>query len=84
LPKWGYWLEAHVRPHAHDGYCGAQKKGFTNELPWFAVTDPWLSLLAMICRGVQQVLTSANWGGVVGNFMTGGLNLQVIAASAVV
>eukprot|EP00892_Ulva_mutabilis_P003155 jgi/Ulvmu1/12840/UM098_0025.1 len=27
--------------------------------------------------GVQQVLTSANWGGVVGNFMTGGLNLQV-------
>lgn len=27
--------------------------------------------------GVQQVLTSANWGGVVGNFFTGGLNLQV-------
>ena len=27
--------------------------------------------------GLQQVLTSANWGGVVGNFMTGGLNLQV-------
>lgn len=27
--------------------------------------------------GVQQILTSANWGGVVGNFMTGGLNLQV-------
>lgn len=27
--------------------------------------------------GVQQVLTSANWGGVVGNFMTGGLNLQI-------
>lgn len=27
--------------------------------------------------GVQQVLTSANWGGAVGNFMTGGLNLQV-------
>ncbi|KAF8070962.1 acyl-lipid (7-3)-desaturase [Scenedesmus sp. PABB004] len=26
--------------------------------------------------GLQQVLTSANWGGVVGNFMTGGLNLQ--------
>jgi fatty acid desaturase len=24
-----------------------------------------------------QVLTSANWGGVVGNFFTGGLNLQV-------
>eukprot|EP00878_Enallax_costatus_P021083 GHUV01022305.1.p1 GENE.GHUV01022305.1~~GHUV01022305.1.p1 ORF type:complete len:517 (+),score=135.46 GHUV01022305.1:3007-4557(+) len=27
--------------------------------------------------GLQQVLTSANWGGVVGNFMTGGLNLQI-------
>ena len=27
--------------------------------------------------GVQQILTSANWGGVVGNFFTGGLNLQV-------
>jgi hypothetical protein len=27
--------------------------------------------------GMQQVLTSANWGGVVGNFFTGGLNLQV-------
>lgn len=27
--------------------------------------------------GEQQVLTSANWGGVVGNFMTGGLNLQI-------
>jgi fatty acid desaturase (delta-4 desaturase) len=27
--------------------------------------------------GVQQVLTSANWGGVIGNFFTGGLNLQV-------
>lgn len=27
--------------------------------------------------GVQQVLTSANWGGAVGNFMTGGLNLQI-------
>lgn len=27
--------------------------------------------------GVQQVLTSANWGGSVGNFMTGGLNLQI-------
>ena len=27
--------------------------------------------------GVQQVLTSASWGGAVGNFMTGGLNLQV-------
>lgn len=27
--------------------------------------------------GLQQVLTSANWGGVVGNFFTGGLNLQV-------
>lgn len=27
--------------------------------------------------GVQQVLTSANWGGVVGNFFTGGLNLQI-------
>ncbi len=27
--------------------------------------------------GVQQLLTSANWGGVVGNFFTGGLNLQV-------
>jgi hypothetical protein len=29
--------------------------------------------------GVQQVLASANWGGVVGNFFTGGLNLQVQA-----
>ena len=28
--------------------------------------------------GVQQVLTSASWGGAVGNFMTGGLNLQVL------
>jgi fatty acid desaturase (delta-4 desaturase) len=27
--------------------------------------------------GEQQVLTSANWGGVIGNFMTGGLNLQI-------
>jgi hypothetical protein len=27
--------------------------------------------------GMQQVLTSANWGGVIGNFFTGGLNLQV-------
>ena len=27
--------------------------------------------------GVQQIVTSANWGGVVGNFFTGGLNLQV-------
>lgn len=27
--------------------------------------------------GVQQILASANWGGVVGNFFTGGLNLQV-------
>jgi Fatty acid desaturase len=26
---------------------------------------------------VQQVITSANWGGVIGNFMTGGLNLQI-------
>ncbi|CAG9463863.1 unnamed protein product [Pedinophyceae sp. YPF-701] len=25
----------------------------------------------------QQVLTSSNWGGVVGNFFTGGLNLQI-------
>lgn len=33
-----------------------------------AVTRDW---------GVQQVLTSANWGGVIGNFFTGGLNLQV-------
>lgn len=31
--------------------------------------------------GVQQVLTSANWGGVVGNFFTGGLNLQVREAT---
>lgn len=27
--------------------------------------------------GLQQVLTSADWGGRFGNFMTGGLNLQV-------
>lgn len=27
--------------------------------------------------GVQQLITSANWGGVIGNFFTGGLNLQV-------
>eukprot|EP00199_Chlamydomonas_sp_CCMP681_P000966 CAMPEP_0119102420 /NCGR_PEP_ID=MMETSP1180-20130426/1176_1 /TAXON_ID=3052 ORGANISM="Chlamydomonas cf sp, Strain CCMP681" /NCGR_SAMPLE_ID=MMETSP1180 /ASSEMBLY_ACC=CAM_ASM_000741 /LENGTH=516 /DNA_ID=CAMNT_0007086713 /DNA_START=15 /DNA_END=1565 /DNA_ORIENTATION=+ len=27
--------------------------------------------------GIQQVLTSANWGGVIGNFFTGGLNLQI-------
>ena len=26
---------------------------------------------------VQQILTSANWGGVIGNFFTGGLNLQI-------
>eukprot|EP00879_Flechtneria_rotunda_P002961 GHRR01003178.1.p1 GENE.GHRR01003178.1~~GHRR01003178.1.p1 ORF type:complete len:477 (+),score=112.19 GHRR01003178.1:211-1641(+) len=33
--------------------------------------------------GVQQVLTSANWGGAIGNFLTGGLNLQVgVAVSA--
>ena len=27
--------------------------------------------------GVQQLVTSADWGGKVGNFFTGGLNLQV-------
>lgn len=27
--------------------------------------------------GRQQLMTSANWGGVVGNFFTGGLNLQI-------
>lgn len=27
--------------------------------------------------GEQQILTSANWGGVIGNFFTGGLNLQI-------
>jgi len=27
--------------------------------------------------GVQQILTSSNWGGSVGNFFTGGLNLQI-------
>lgn len=27
--------------------------------------------------GVQQITTSANWGGVIGNFFTGGLNLQI-------
>ena len=27
--------------------------------------------------GVQQIVTSADWGGVIGNFFTGGLNLQV-------
>jgi fatty acid desaturase (delta-4 desaturase) len=27
--------------------------------------------------GEQQLLTSANWGGVIGNFFTGGLNLQI-------
>mmetsp|Transcript_33218 Transcript_33218/g.78780 ORF Transcript_33218/g.78780 Transcript_33218/m.78780 type:complete len:534 (-) Transcript_33218:142-1743(-) len=27
--------------------------------------------------GVQQVITSSNWGGRFGNFMTGGLNLQI-------
>ena len=27
--------------------------------------------------GEQQVLTSANWGGAIGHFMTGGLNLQI-------
>ena len=27
--------------------------------------------------GVQQLVTSANWGGVFGCFMTGGLNLQI-------
>ena len=26
--------------------------------------------------GVQQIVTSADWGGVIGNFFTGGLNLQ--------
>jgi acyl-lipid (7-3)-desaturase (Delta-4 desaturase) len=26
---------------------------------------------------LQQIQTSSNWGGVVGNFFTGGLNLQV-------
>jgi hypothetical protein len=29
--------------------------------------------------GVQQIVTSANWGGLVGNFFTGGLNLQARA-----
>lgn len=24
-----------------------------------------------------QIVTSANWGGVIGNFFTGGLNLQI-------
>lgn len=27
--------------------------------------------------GLQQVLASANWGGALGNFFTGGLNLQI-------
>lgn len=27
--------------------------------------------------GRQQLMTSANWGGAVGNFFTGGLNLQI-------
>jgi fatty acid desaturase (delta-4 desaturase) len=39
--------------------------------------DNLLTELAERDWGVQQVLTSANWGGVVGNFFTGGLNLQV-------
>lgn len=26
---------------------------------------------------VQQIQTSSNWGGVIGNFFTGGLNLQM-------
>jgi hypothetical protein len=30
---------------------------------------------------VQQVLTSANWGGVVGNFFTGGLGGGVVGSS---
>lgn len=29
--------------------------------------------------GVQQVLSSCSWGGTVGNFFTGGLNLQARA-----
>lgn len=39
--------------------------------------DNLLEDLAQRDWGVQQVLTSANWGGVIGNFFTGGLNLQV-------
>lgn len=39
--------------------------------------DNLLQELAERDWGVQQILTSANWGGVIGNFFTGGLNLQV-------
>jgi hypothetical protein len=44
--------------------------------------DNLLTDLAKRDWGVQQILTSANWGGVVGNFFTGGLNLQVGRAGA--
>ncbi|KAL4444962.1 hypothetical protein ABPG77_004012 [Micractinium sp. CCAP 211/92] len=40
-------------------------------------TDNLLTELAARDWGMQQILTSADWGGVVGNFFTGGLNLQV-------
>ena len=36
-----------------------------------------LSPAMMVFPVLTQVLTSANWGGAVGNFFTGGLNLQV-------
>jgi fatty acid desaturase (delta-4 desaturase) len=40
-------------------------------------TDSLQTELAERDWGVQQVLTSANWGGNIGNFFTGGLNLQI-------
>lgn len=42
-----------------------------------ATRDNLMTELAQRDWGVQQVLTSANWGGVIGNFFTGGLNLQI-------
>lgn len=42
-----------------------------------ATTDAMLEDYASRDWALQQVLTSSNWGGNVGNFFTGGLNLQI-------
>ena len=39
------------------------------------LTSPAAHVLMCCC--LWQVLTSANWGGRIGNFFTGGLNLQI-------
>ena len=42
---------------------------------WFLAGGAWSG--SDLCPPPLQVLTSANWGADIGNFFTGGLNLQV-------